>query len=208
MLFIVVSLVAGVFGFWVVPGRRQVCAVEALAALGVDTCYDHQFAVVPQFTHGLTPSLLPGIWLGHLTTGAAPLLMVAQVVATENHVGQAAEQSARVDPSVPVLERLVSLRAVNMPLRQALAELCRQVGVELMVDDAAKAESDLDLDRKVSLAVEDVPLSEALVQILIWKPSSGFIREVRGGKLWLTALAVVDEAVREFAGQRQCWFLF
>jgi hypothetical protein len=59
-LLIVVSLVAVVFGYWVVPARRQARAVEALVALGVNVRYDFQSDLFRQFVSGSTPSPPPG----------------------------------------------------------------------------------------------------------------------------------------------------
>jgi hypothetical protein len=60
-LLVVVSLVAVLFGYWIVPARRQARAVQALAALGAEMRYDFQSILIwmPEFG-GRRPSPPPG----------------------------------------------------------------------------------------------------------------------------------------------------
>ncbi len=96
-----------------------------------------------------------------------------------------------------VFERRVSLSAKEMPLREALAKLARAAKVELLLDDEALKLARFDLEKPVTVAIDDEPLGEALLQLIPFDPQNGVIRTLRGGKLVLTTITAYVRHDRE-----------
>ena len=74
-------------------------------------------------------------------------------------------QSVEVDTNVPPLERRVSLSAQQMPLKDALAEVCRQAKVELDFDTAGVELEGVKADVPVTGTIQDEPLDSVDLQL-------------------------------------------
>jgi Leucine-rich repeat (LRR) protein len=126
----------------------------------------------------------------HPSVPAAAILLA---IATAG-IGVSEESIVATDAATdtPPLERVVTLHAEGMTLRDALAEVCRQAGIPLELDEEAMAAAEFDLDAPVTVAIEQESLDEAqaqLIQRVRGRRLIGVIREVRDGKLVFTTVA-------------------
>lgn len=104
------------------------------------------------------------------------------------------ELRSRPQPKAPaptaeaVFARQVSLTALSMPLKDALAAVARAAKVELQLDVAALKEVGLDVELPVTATIKDEPLGDALGSLIQWDRHVGVFRELRGGKLHVTTI--------------------
>ncbi|MDA1049938.1 MAG: TIGR03067 domain-containing protein [Planctomycetota bacterium] len=142
---------------------------------------------------------------GKLIEGSQQFFAINQKLrpATPEEKAQAASDSTERPPTEDeVFARWVSLQAKEMPLKQALAELARQAGVELQLDAEALKAVELDVDEPVTASFTDEPLDEALSRLINWRDHGGAFREFRAGRLVLTTLAARQQRV---AGELPEW---
>lgn len=94
--------------------------------------------------------------------------------------------------ALPPLERKISLKAQKMPLKEVLAEMCRQAKIELELDVDGLKLSGVSMDMLVTMECKDEPLQSVFVRIyrlLERRGSFGdFYPEIRNGKLLVTSL--------------------
>ncbi|MFN0128482.1 MAG: biopolymer transporter ExbD, partial [Verrucomicrobiales bacterium] len=95
------------------------------------------------------------------------------------------------------LLRPVSLVVDNMPMRTALEALARAAGLKIEFDLEALQHVELDLQKPVTVRLENVPLQRALGHVINWENHPGVMREVRGGKLVLTTLEAWQQRIAE-----------
>lgn len=103
----------------------------------------------------------------------------------------AAEPTDAGDP----LQRKVSLVAKEMPLKVALQSLAANAGLEMQFDVEALRQTELGLDDPVTATLDQMPLANALTQLINWHEHPGVIREIRSGKLVLTTLTAWQERI-------------
>jgi hypothetical protein len=100
----------------------------------------------------------------------------------------------------PPLERVVTLHAEGMALRDALAEVCRQAGIPLELDEEALVAAEFNLDEPVTVTIEQESLDEAqarLIQMVRGRRLNGVMREIRGGKLVFTTVDARQARINE-----------
>ena len=97
--------------------------------------------------------------------------------------------------AIPVLERKVSLTATKMPLRDALRKIALLADVELELNVPALSSAKLNILQPVDAHFENLPLHEALGELIDWSAHPGVFRKVLGGKLLLTTLTAERERV-------------
>jgi hypothetical protein len=127
--------------------------------------------------------------LAHMTAkGQKDFLAAAEKKARERWDRLTPEERARLSASGDPLERLVSLAADKMSLRDALKKVAADAGLEVEFDTDALKKVELDLEKPVSVKFENVPLAKAIGLLIDWNAHPGVLREVRRGKLVLTTL--------------------
>ncbi len=139
----------------------------------------------------LSKAVLPALLL--LT---ATLLPVATMKAAPGpqpaNPPSAGSLAAAVDTNVPPDERRVSLTAQQMPLQDALAQICRQARIELDLDAAGLEMAGVKTNAPVTVDFKDEPLTDAVVSILNSKgvrtPYPMLYREMRGEKLFVSSI--------------------
>jgi beta-lactamase regulating signal transducer with metallopeptidase domain/Leucine-rich repeat (LRR) protein len=96
-----------------------------------------------------------------------------------------------VDTNVPPLERNVSLVAQQMPLKDALAAVCRAANVQLDFDTEGVETAGVKADLPITLTIKDETLDSAVGRIFgAFQPEvafNGIYREMRGEKLRVTS---------------------
>lgn len=151
----------------------------------------------------------PGDYRSEVDTGETPLVLYEpSLKVPENSESPASNPEHNVDSpdseeanaaesAIPVLERNVSLTANKMPLRDALRELARQANVELELDAEALQEAELNVLQEVDASFEDLPLHEALGELIDWYKYRTVYPEIRGRKLLLSTLPAREERARK-----------
>lgn len=93
-------------------------------------------------------------------------------------------------PQLPanLVERKVSLSVKKLPMREALEQLLKSAEAEFVPDEPALKSVKFDLDAPVTAAIENLPLSVALSQLIEWPRYSGLIHDQRGNQLVLTTI--------------------
>lgn len=153
----------------------------------------------------------PGDYQSEVDTGETPLVLYEPSLKVpknsesppsnpeHNEDSSDSEEANAAESAIPVLERKVSLIANKMPLRDALRELARQAGVEVVFEESYLEKVQLDLDKSVNPKIRDLPLYEALSDLLYLPRvmTSNVIYEIRDGKLWLTTFEARSDRIRE-----------
>jgi hypothetical protein len=107
---------------------------------------------------------------------------------------------ANLEQSTPLRERSVSLNAQAMPLRDALAEICRQVDLSLDLDEAALAAAGLDSGAAVTLTLVDESFEQAmarLTQLLNQGRFTGAFWEIREDRLVISTIVAKQQRILE-----------
>jgi hypothetical protein len=100
----------------------------------------------------------------------------------------------------PPLQRRVSLSVESMPLRDAFAEVCRQAGTSLDLDEDALVASGLDLGKPVTVAIEQESLAETLaqlIQLMNEERFTGAFIDERGDSLVISTIAATQARMKE-----------
>ena len=195
------------------PARGQTSSL-ALAASGGSL-----LARIRRLALRTTPDVGHSTWWGAslITLTAVAMLGVASYVtsrATADHVRDvpgveassqdetkpANSQQATETPTEPTdagdpLQRKVSLVAKEMPLKAALLKLAAEAGLEMQLDVDALGQAELNLDEPVTVILDQMPLANALTQLINWHEHPGVMREMRSGKLVLTTLTAWQERI-------------
>ncbi|QEH38571.1 Leucine Rich repeats (2 copies) [Aquisphaera giovannonii] len=125
-------------------------------------------------------------------------LLLAAIIAGATVRAQLAGSPAnpagdRASEDLPPLERKVSLAGGPRALRDALTDICRQVGLSFKPDEEALAAAGLQLDERVSPALAGEPLKEALGRLARWRAHPGVCHELRGDALVLTTVQAIQD---------------
>ena len=97
---------------------------------------------------------------------------------------------------IPPLERRVSISAEQKALKDVLAEICRQAGVELELDADGLKLSGVSVDTPVTLKCQDVPLQWAVARILRLLERQGIpdiYQDTRDGKLLVSSIKALND---------------
>ena len=93
---------------------------------------------------------------------------------------------------LPPLQRKVSLKAQKMPLKDALAEMCRQANIGLDFDTDGLKLSGVSADMPVTMECKDEPLQWAFAKIIRLLERQGIFsdiyQEIRGGKFFVSSI--------------------
>ncbi|HEX5399769.1 MAG TPA: hypothetical protein VFY06_12065, partial [Verrucomicrobiae bacterium] len=119
-----------------------------------------------------------------VTVSKAPDDMSAQP-ATNGVAGKIASE-------VPPPQRKVSLSAQRMPLKDALAEICRQANIELQLDTNGLELSGVSVDMPVTMQITNEPLQWAFARIIRLVERQGVFpdiyQETHDGKLFVSSI--------------------
>lgn len=99
--------------------------------------------------------------------------------------------------AIPPLERRVSLKAKRMPLKSALADVCRQAGIPLDLDVESLQAAGLNPDEPVTITIDKEPLQVALLRLFRWDSFVGIYPEIRNGKLFISSQSARQERIRK-----------
>lgn len=117
-----------------------------------------------------------------------------------NQVDEESSSGSDATAEATPLERNVSLNAEDMPLRKAFAEICRQAGVPLELDEGALAARKLDLEEPVTISIDQEHLADALSILtrlsVDWR-FAGVVYEIRDGKLVIGTMAAKQARIRQ-----------
>ena len=97
---------------------------------------------------------------------------------------------------IPPLERRVSISAEQKPLKDVLAEICRQAGVELELDADGLKMSGVSIDTPVTLKCQDEPLQWAVARVLRLLQRQvipDIVQDTSSGKLVVTSIKALTE---------------
>lgn len=150
----------------------------------------------------------PGRIVLLLTVGMAALAVVLPVwlrgepAANAQPPADASTLAAESTEIQPVevenpLERPVSLSLQDISLRTVIGKLAEQAGLQATFDEAALRETGLDPNESVSVSVENVPLTEALSQVVHWRLFPGAMYRIHGDRLVVTTLNVWQARLKE-----------
>lgn len=92
------------------------------------------------------------------------------------------------DAPADPMERMVSLNASGLPVKDALEKIARDAGLGIQIDLNALKQVDFDAERPVTLDVQGVPFKAALEKLIPWDDNPQIVREIRQGKLIVTTL--------------------
>jgi Leucine-rich repeat (LRR) protein len=161
------------------PGIRQESAAERRCAALLSA------ALLPALV------LFTAIFLPVAPVKAAADPQPANPPSVSNHAGA-------VDTNVPPDERRVSLTAQQMPLQDALAQICRQAKLELDLDAAGLEMAGVKTNAPVTVEFKDEPLTDAVAGILNSRgvrsigQVSYLYREMRGEKLLVSSIQALQ----------------
>lgn len=134
--------------------------------------------------------------LAHMTKrGQKDFLAAAEKKTREQWDQLTPEERTRLFGFVPHLDRIVSLTADNMPLRDALMKVVGDADLGIELDDEALSKAGLALDKRVSVKFENVPLARAIGYLIDWNAHPTVLREVRRGRLVFTTLDVWQASI-------------
>ena len=91
-------------------------------------------------------------------------------------VCEASAPSQAVTNADDIFSRKVSLTAKAMPLKDALAAVARSAKAELQLDLPALKQAGLDIERPVTVTIQDEPLAEALGGLINWEKQSSVLQ--------------------------------
>jgi hypothetical protein len=110
-------------------------------------------------------AVLPALlWFTAIFLAAAPVKAAADPQPAGSQ--SVSNLAAAVDTNTPPNERRVSLTAQQMPLQDALAQICRQAKLELDLDAAGLEMAGVKTNAPVTVDFKDETLADAIVRIL------------------------------------------